>query len=50
MCVGAFGLALYQAIDYKRAMRYEAFVRGETDGAQPDLYGMAITHRRSGLA
>jgi len=39
--------ALYQAIDYKRAMRYEAFVRGETDGAQPDLYGMAITHRRS---
>ena len=39
--------ALYQAIDYKRAMRYEAFVRGETDGAQPDLYGVAITHRRS---
>ena len=39
--------ALYQAIDYRRAMRYEAFVRGETDGAQPDLYGVAITHRRS---
>lgn len=39
--------ALYQAIDYRRAMRYEAFVRGETDGAQPDLYGVGITHRRS---
>jgi hypothetical protein len=39
--------ALYQAIDYRRAMRYEAYVRGETDGTQPDLYGVAITHRRS---
>lgn len=39
--------ALYQAIDYRRAMRYEAFVRGETDGTEPDLYGVAITHRRS---
>jgi len=39
--------ALYQAIDYRRAMRYEAFVRGETDGAEPDLYGVGITHRRS---
>ncbi len=39
--------ALYQAIDYRRAMRYEAFVRGETDGTQPDLYGVGITHRRS---
>jgi hypothetical protein len=39
--------ALYHAIDYRRAMRYEAFVRGETDGAQPDLYGVGITHRRS---
>ncbi len=39
--------ALYQAIDYKRAMRYEAYVRGETDGEQPDLYGVAVTHRRS---
>ena len=39
--------ALYQAIDYRRAMRYEAFVRGETDGRQPDLYGAAVTHRRS---
>ena len=39
--------ALYQAIDYRRAMRYEAFVRGETDGTEPDLYGVSVTHRRS---
>jgi hypothetical protein len=39
--------ALYQAIDYRQAMRYEAYVRGETDGTQPDLYGVAVTHRRS---
>ena len=39
--------ALYQAIDYRRAMRYETFVRGETDGTQPDLYGVSVTHRRS---
>jgi hypothetical protein len=42
-----FRPALYQAIDYRRAMRYEAFVRGETDGTEPDLYGVAVTHRRS---
>ncbi len=41
--------ALYQAFDYRRAMRYEAFVRGETDGTEPDLYGLAVTHRRSVL-
>lgn len=39
--------AIYQTIDYRRAMRYEAFVRGETDGTEPDLYGVAVTHRRS---
>ncbi len=39
--------ALYQTFDYRRAMRYEAFVRGETDGNQPDLYGVGLTHRRS---
>ena len=39
--------ALFQALDYRRAMRYEAYVRGETDGEQPDLYGVAVTHRRS---
>jgi hypothetical protein len=42
-----FRPALYQAFDYRRAMRYEAYVRGETDGTQPDLYGFGITHRRS---
>ena len=42
-------LALYQAIDYRRAMRYEVSMRGETDGTQPELYGMRVTHRRSVL-
>jgi hypothetical protein len=42
-------LALYQAIDYRKAMRYEFSVRGETDGTQPDLYGLRVTHRRSVL-
>ena len=42
-------VALYQAIDYKRAMRYEVAMRGETDGTQPDLYGLRVTHRRSVL-
>ena len=42
-------LALYQAIDYQRAMRYEISVRGETDGTEPDRYGLRITHRRSML-
>jgi len=40
-------VALYQAIDYRRAMRYEVSVRGESDGTQPDLYGLRVTHRRS---
>ncbi len=40
-------VALYQAIDYRRAMRYELSMRGETDGTQPDLYGLRVTHRRS---
>ena len=40
-------LALYQAIDYRRAMRYDVRVRGETDGTEPDLYGFRVTHRRS---
>ncbi len=39
--------ALYQAIDYRRAMRYEAYIRGETDGTEPDLYGLGVRHRRS---
>ncbi len=42
-------VALYQAIDYRRAIRYELSMRGETDGTQPDLYGLRVTHRRSML-
>ncbi len=42
-------LALYQAIDYRRAMRYEVSVHGETDGTQPDRFGLRVTHRRSVL-
>ncbi len=40
-------LALYQAIDYRRAMRYDLRIRGETDGTEPDLYGFRMAHRRS---
>ncbi|MGQ0429339.1 MAG: hypothetical protein ACT4UQ_05360 [Gammaproteobacteria bacterium] len=40
-------LALYHAIDYRRAMRFEINMRGESDGTQPDHYGFRITHRRS---
>ena len=40
-------LALYQAIDYRRVMRYEINMRGETDGTEPDRYGLRVTHRRS---
>jgi hypothetical protein len=39
--------ALYQTIDQRRAMRYELTVRGETDGTEPDRYGLRVTHRRS---
>jgi len=40
-------VALYQTIDHRRAMRYELNVRGETDGTEPDRYGLGVTHRRS---
>ncbi|MBM5812156.1 MAG: hypothetical protein FJ191_09360 [Gammaproteobacteria bacterium] len=40
-------VALYQALDHRRAQRYELFARGETDGQQPDLYGLRFTQRRS---
>lgn len=40
-------LGLYQVLSPRSAMRYEASVRGETDGRQPDLYGLRVTHRRS---
>ena len=38
---------LYQVLSPRSAMRYEVSVRGETDGRQPDLYGLRVTHRRS---
>ncbi len=40
-------VALYQAIDYRRALRYELRVSGESGGTEPDLYGFWVTHRRS---
>ncbi len=40
-------LILYDAIDARSAMRYEASVQGETDGLQPDYYGARMTYRRS---
>jgi len=38
---------LYQALSGKSAMRYEAGMRGETGGVQPDLKELKVTYRRS---
>jgi hypothetical protein len=40
-------LILYDAIDARSAVRYEASVQGETDGVQPDYRGLKVTYRRS---
>lgn len=40
-------LGLYQVLSPRSAMRYEASLRGETDGRSPDLYGLRVSHRRS---
>jgi hypothetical protein len=40
-------LAWYQAVSEKSAMRYEASMRGETGGIQPDLKELRITYRRA---
>lgn len=40
-------LALYQALGPSSAMRYEAGVRGQSDGINPDLYTVKATYRRS---
>jgi len=40
-------LALFQQLSPKSAMRYEAAIRGETDGIQPKIYGGKITYRRA---
>ena len=38
---------LYQALSEKSAMRYEAGLRGETGGVQPDRKELKVTYRRS---
>lgn len=40
-------LSLYQALDARSALRYEASVQGQTDGVQPDYRGLRLTYRRS---
>ncbi|MEZ5458926.1 MAG: hypothetical protein R3E65_06345 [Steroidobacteraceae bacterium] len=42
-------LSLYQALNPRSALRYEAFVQGETDGVQPEYRGVRLTYRRSVL-
>jgi hypothetical protein len=38
---------LYQALSTRSAVRYEAGLRGETGGVQPDLRELKVTYRRS---
>jgi hypothetical protein len=40
-------LSLYQALDARSALRYEASFQGQTDGVQPDYRGLRLTYRRS---
>jgi hypothetical protein len=40
-------LAFYQALSQLSAMRYEATIRGETDGIEPNLRELKVTYRRS---
>jgi hypothetical protein len=40
-------LAWYQGLSARSAIRYEATVRGETDGIQPSLRELKVTYRRS---
>ncbi len=40
-------LSLYQALDARSALRYEASIQGQTDGVQPDYRGLRLTYRRS---
>ncbi len=42
-------LSLYQALDARSALRYEASIQGQTDGVQPDYRGLRLTYRRSVL-
>lgn len=40
-------LSLYQALDSRSALRYEASVQGQTDAVEPDYRGLRLTYRRS---
>jgi hypothetical protein len=40
-------LSLYQALDERSALRYEASIQGQTDGVHPDYRGLRLTYRRS---
>ena len=40
-------LAFYQALSQLSALRYEAAIRGESEGIQPDLREFKLTYRRS---
>jgi len=40
-------LLLYEMLDARSAMRYEAAVKGQSDGVNPDYYGLRVTYRRS---
>jgi hypothetical protein len=40
-------LLLYEMLDARSAIRYEAAVKGQTDGTNPDYYGLRVTYRRS---
>lgn len=42
-------VSLYQALDARSALRYEASIQGQTDGVQPDYRGLRLTYRRSVL-
>jgi hypothetical protein len=42
-------VSLYQALDTRSALRYEASIQGETDAVQPDYRGLRVTYRRSVL-
>jgi hypothetical protein len=42
-------LSLYQALNARSALRYEASIQGETDGVQPEYRALRVTYRRSVL-
>ena len=40
-------LSLYQALDHRSAMRYDASIQGQTDGVSPDRRDLRVTYRRA---